>query len=205
MRNLIIILSLLILPFAAQAEETKLSALPSGQYKMDETHASINWKVSHMGLSDYTARFTKFDIKLLMDTQDVTKSKVIATIDPTSIKTDYPHPEEKDFDKKLVEDKSWFNATQFPSIEFKSTGITTTSDNTGKLTGNLTFLGVTKPVTLDVTFNKALGNHPFQNKPALGFTATGSLKRSEFGMDTYLPTIGDDVDFIIQAEFIYGE
>jgi polyisoprenoid-binding protein YceI len=68
----------------------------------------------------------------------------------------------------------------------------------------LTFLGVTKPVTLDVTFNKALGQHPFANKPALGFTAEGSLKRSEFGMDTYIPQIGDEVDFIIQAEFFYA-
>jgi polyisoprenoid-binding protein YceI len=202
MRLFLLLVALFVAPITAQAD-TKLSAMPSGVYKLDPTHASLIWKVSHLGLSDYTARFTKFDADIMYNNQAPMESKVKVSIDPTSIETDYPNPEEKDFDKKLVEDTSWFNTGKFPSIFFNSTNLEQTSDTTAKLTGDLTFLGVTKPVVLDVRFNKALGNHQFANKPALGFSATGSLKRSDFGMGTYIPTVGDTVDLVIEAEFIY--
>jgi polyisoprenoid-binding protein YceI len=120
-----------------------------------------------------------------------------------SIETDYEG--DKDFDNELATKAGWFNATQYPEIKFRSTNVEKTGDNTGKVTGDLTFLGVTKPVTLDVEFNKAIGNHPFANKPALGFTATTTIERSEFGMTKYIPQIGDQVDIIIQAEFMRAE
>ncbi len=206
MKFMILTLALMAMPFLANAQEsTPLSGMPSGLYELDKNHASITWKVSHLGLSDYTARFTDFDIDIDLDAQDPVRSRVRATIDPTSIKTDYPEPDKKDFDAKLVNDASWFNATQFPKITFNSTNVEKTDENTGKVTGDLTFLGVTKPVTLDVTFNKAIGNHPFANKPALGFSATTSLKRSDYGMTTYLPNIGDEVQVIIEAEFFYAK
>jgi len=200
-----LILAFIAIPFTTYAEGTPLNGMPSGLYKLDDTHASITWKVSHLGLSDYTARFTKFDVDMMFDAQDPVRSKVIATIDPTSIKTDYPYPEKKDFDAKLVKDSGWFNTDQFPEIKFRSTKVEKTGSNTGKMTGNLTFLGVSKPLILDVTFNKAIGNHPFQNKPAIGFSATGSLKRSDFGMKTYIPQIGDEVEIMIEAEFLYAK
>jgi polyisoprenoid-binding protein YceI len=204
MKLIIFTLALMALPFISFAQEgTKLSGMPGGLYKLDKTHASLIWKVSHLGLSDYTARFTNFDVDLYLDAQDPIRSRVRATIDPTSIETDYPNPEKKDFDAQLVNDAGWFNATQFPKIIFTSTMVEKTGDNTGKMTGDLEFLGVKKPVTLDVTYNKSLGNHPFANKPAIGFSATGSLKRSDFGMNTYIPQIGDEVDIIIEAEFFY--
>ena len=200
------LLAFITAPFTVHAQEaSEIEGMPAGLYKLDKTHASIVWKVSHLGLSNYTARFTDFDVDLLFDNEKPENSKIIATIDPTSIKTDYPHPEKKDFDKKLVEGSGWFNTTQFPEIKFKSTSVKKTGDETADVTGDLTFLGVTKPVTLNVAFNKAIGNHPFANKPALGFSATGSLKRSDFGMTKYLPNIGDDVELLIEAEFLHEE
>ena len=205
MKFMILTLALLAFPFMAQAQEgTPVSGMPSGLYELDKSHASLIWKVSHLGLSNYTARFTRFDVDLDFDAQDPVRSRVRAEIDPTSIETDYPNPEQKDFDAQLVNEASWFNAEQFPKITFESTSVEKTGDNTGKVTGDLTFLGVTKPITLDVTFNKALGQHPFANKPALGFSATGSLKRSDFGMNTYIPNIGDEVDIILEVEFFYA-
>lgn len=204
MKYAFFILALLMAPSYAIAD-AKLSAMPSGIYDLDPTHASITWKVDHLGLSKYTARFTKFTSKIKYDNTDPMNSQVIAEIDPTSIETDYPATEEKDFNKKLIEDTSWFNSNKFPTIKFRSTGLEKTSETTADLTGDLTFLGVKKPITLNVTFNKALGNHPFKNKPAFGFSATGTLKRSDFGMDTYLPNIGDDVEIIIEAEYIYAK
>lgn len=195
---------MLFLPFAARAQEaTPPDAMPGGLYKLDKTHASLTWKVSHLGLSNYTARFTDFDVDLMYDPLNLENSKVRATIDPTSIETDYKG--EKDFNAQLVNDAGWFNATQFPHITFLSTKVEKTGDNTGKVTGNLTFLGVKKPVTLDVTFNKAIGNHPFANKPALGFSATATLKRSDFGMKQYIPQVGDEVQIQIETEFMYAK
>ncbi len=187
--------------FAHAEDAASYSEMPAGVYKLDETHAQLIWRVSHLGLSNYTARFSSFDADLTFDPAQPEQSKLVARVDPTSIKTDYPHSDEKDFDKKLSEGKDWFNALEYPEITFESKEIKITGDNTGEMTGDLTFLGVTKPVTLDVTLNGAMVKQPFSNKPTLGFSATGSLKRSEWGMATYVPNIGDEVEIMIEAEF----
>lgn len=191
-----------ILPFAkASHAETTLAEMPAGIYKIDKTHASVTWKVSHLGLSNYTARFADIDATIDLNPTDPEKSTVTATINPASVKTDYPYPDKKDFDQKLASHEEWFNADKFPKITFTSTHLEKTSETTGKLTGDLTFLGVTKPVTLDVTLNGVMEQQPFSQKPAIGFSATGTIKRSEWGLTTYVPNIGDDVQIIIEAEF----
>lgn len=202
LKFLVLAAAILFIPVTANAQaDTPFGKMPAGLYKLDKGHASLTWKVSHLGLSDYTARFTRFDAGLNLDPANPANSSVSVTVDPTSIETDYPFPEKKDFDAKLVSDESWFNAGTFPSIEFKSTAVEVTGENTGKITGDLEFLGVTKPLTLDVVFNGAFAMQPFSKKPALGFSATGTLKRSEWGMGTYVPNIGDDVELLIEVEF----
>jgi polyisoprenoid-binding protein YceI len=173
--------------------------VPSGTYTLDKGHASLTWKVNHLGLSNYTARFTRFDSTITLDAANPENSSVTAAIDPASVKTDYPG--ETDFDKKL-QGKDWLNAEGFPSITFQSSKVTVTGENTGKITGNLTFLGVTKPVTLDVTFVGELVAHPFSKKPAIGFSARTILDRSEFGFSSGEPNIGGDVEIIIEAEYL---
>ena len=185
----------------AQAAQTLPQNMPAGVYNLDETHASIIWKVSHLGLSDYTARFTEFDADLTFDPATPENSSLTATINPLSVETDFPYPEKKDFDAVLAEGEDWFNGTAFPEITFVSTSIERTGDKTGIMTGDLTFLGVTKPLTFDVEFNGAMAQQPFSQKPTLGFSATGKMKRSDWGMSTYVPNIGDDVEILIEAEF----
>lgn len=184
----------------AFAQTTPLAQMPAGVYLSDQSHTSVTFRVSHLGLSNYTARFAKADASLDFNPADPLKSTLTATIDPASVRTDYPNPQEKDFDKKLAQDEAWFNAAKFPAITFKSTALEKTGDKTGRMTGDLTFLGVTKPVTLDVTFNGAYDKAPFSEEPALGFSARTALKRSDFGMDTYVPQIGDDVEVVIETE-----
>ena len=205
MRLFVFLAIFMMVGFSIARADTEIDAMPRGVYTLDPAHASITWKVSHMGLSNYTARFTKMDSQILLDPDNLENSKVKATVYPSSVRTDYPNVEEKDFDKNLSEDATWFNTKQFPEIKFFSTKVEKTSDTTGKVTGNLTFLGVKKEIVLDVTSNKALGNHPFVNKPALGFSATTTIKRSDFGMTSYIPQIGDEVQVIIEAEYIYAE
>ncbi|MEO1329488.1 MAG: YceI family protein [Pseudomonadota bacterium] len=197
---------LLAAPAAAQSADA-----PSGAYNLDPTHASVVFKVAHLGLSDYTARFTKFDIALNLDAENPANSTVTATIDPSSVETEYPGA--TDFNGEIANDAKFLNAGQFPEITFTSTSVEPTGDNTAKVTGDLSMLGATQPVTLDVVLNGALANHPFAKKPAVGFTATGEFDRTVWGMAHLTNTLGADgpaivsptVSFEIQAEFIKAE
>jgi polyisoprenoid-binding protein YceI len=180
----------------------------SGVYVMDPTHASLQWSLPHLGISNYTARFNKFDAKITLDTANLANSTVEATIDPASVDTNYPadyvaaFPTSgfKSFSEDIAKNKAFLNATAFPQIIFKSTKVELTGARTAKVTGDLTFLGVTKPVTLDATFNGDLEQHPFVPAPAIGFAAEGKIKRTDFGMP--LGPVGDEVTIRFDAEFI---
>lgn len=180
---------------------TEFNNMPKGTYQLDKTHASVTWKVSHLGLSNYTARFTDFDAQVEFDSNDISNSVVTASINPLSVETDYPYAEEKDFNKKLAEDEDWFNGLAFPNITFESTAIEITGENTAVMTGELGMLGVTKPVSFDVTFNKAMQKHPFNGKPTMGFSAVANITRSDWGFDVYTPNIGDEVAIALEVEF----
>ena len=176
---------------------------PAGDYKVDKTHATVQWQGLHNGLSWYTARFTSFEIQLTFDPNDVTKSKVSATIDPKSVETDFtktrPSGNTTDFNAELATGERWFNGNKFPQITFVSTKVTKTGANTGTMTGNLTFLGVTKPVTLDVTYI-GFKTFPAPRKAKVGFQAVGKLNKTQWGMAAGGP-IADDIKIEINAEF----
>ena len=97
--------------------------MPAGEYKVDLSHASIVWKVSHLGLSNYVARFTEFDAAIDYNSNDIEKSQVTVSINPMSIQTAYPNAAKKDFNTVLATEKGWFNAKNFASINFASTSI----------------------------------------------------------------------------------
>ncbi|HEX2753257.1 MAG TPA: YceI family protein, partial [Alphaproteobacteria bacterium] len=120
------------------------------------------------------------------------------TIDTNSLTMD------DDAWEKHLKNEDFFNVEKFPAMTFKSTKVEKTGDNTGRVTGDLTLLGVTKPVTLDVIFNKG-GIHPYSKKYVAGFSATGKLNRSEFGMTYGLPGVGDEVNISIEVEGIREE
>ena len=181
------------------------SEMPDGKYNIDLKHASIVWKVSHFGLSSYVARFADFDASIEYDPKNIANRKIRATIDPTSIQTAYPKEGEDDFDKELVTGSAWFNAGKFASINFTSTSIKMTGEKSAIMHGDLQFLGVTKPVSLDVIFNGAMAREPFSGKPIMGFSATTSIIRSQWGMSKFTPHVGDKVDIMIEGEFIKDE
>lgn len=188
----------------AVADTTPIAEMPAGEYKNDPHHTSLTWSVNHMGLSNYTARFTKIDATITLDPKDLRKSKLVATVDLGSVRTDFQDVSKKDFDKELA-GREWFNAAKFPEATFQSTKIEKTGKNTGKIHGNLTFMGVTKPLTLDVTFNGGYERHPMTNLPELGFSATAKIKRSEWGLTNLVPHVGDDVKLRIETEFVMAK
>lgn len=200
-RFLIATLSAASLVACATAGEQTFTEAASGAYKLEKTHASLTWRISHNGLSKYTARFTEFDASIDFNPDDPATSTVTATINPLSVETDHPTQREK-WNGELATDNKFFNGDEFPEITFTSTGIEATGEFTGIITGDLTMLGVTIPITLDTTYN-GTGNAPwFGPKDLIGFSAKGTLNRSDFGMTALLPNIGDEVEVIIEAEFL---
>lgn len=178
--------------------------MPAGDYKVDLSHASIVWKVSHLGLSNYVARFAEFDATIDYKPNNIENSSVTVTINPMSIQTAYPNAAEKDFNQVLATEKGWFNAGEFASIDFQSTSLKMTGEKTAIMQGELSFLGVNKSVTLDVIFNGAMTRQPFSGKPTMGFSATTNIQRSAFGMSKYVPNIGDNVEVQIEGEFVHS-
>lgn len=179
---------------------------PPGEYKLDNTHASVTFRVNHLGLSRYTARFTDIAGKLNFDPANPAAMSVEATVDPNSLETDFPL-DEPDFDAELT-GPQWLDAGRFPTITFKSTKVEPTGANTAKVTGDFTLHGVTRPLTLDVTFNGGYAAGGMDPSGArIGFSAKGEIKRSEFGIAYGVPAAGtnfgvsDAVEIIIEAEF----
>lgn len=179
---------------AAVMPETSISDIPSGTYVMDKTHGYVTFSYWHQGFSKPVLRFDDVDAVLTLDNENPTNSSVNVTIDADSINTAVPK-----FDKH-IKNADMFDVANHPTITFKSTKLTQLTPATGTLTGDLTLKGITKPLTLDVRFNKA-GNHFRTKKPMAGFSATGKLMRSDFNMGYAVPNVGDEVNLVIEAEF----
>ncbi len=196
-------------PAAAPAPVT--IAAPAGDYVSDPNHSSVNFGLQHLGLSGYNLKFKTFDATVTFDPANIAASKVTATIKAADILAGYPgdyaagHPGSKfkSWEDDLANSTNFLDAGAHPTITFVSTSVEPSGERTAKVTGDLTLKGVTKPVTLDVTFAGETDAHMFAKVPAIGFSAVGSFKRSEFGLDYLLPAIvGDDVKVQIEGDFI---
>lgn len=193
--------------FAAQEPVDVPSAstapVPGGAYTLDKAHASLIFRVSHIGFSNYTGRFATFDAALDIDPADPAAAKLEATVDPASLAVENPPA---GFLESLL-GPDWFNVAKFPEMTFRSTKIEMTGDDTARVTGDLKMHGITLPVAFDAKFNGGYAGHPFEPNARIGFSARGSLSRSAFGIAYGVPEegstmgVGDAVEFIIEAEF----
>lgn len=184
-----------ILPFDAFAASQNAADIPADHYVLDKRHASLIARVLHMGVSLYAVRFDTLDASLDYDPAHPEAAKVEASVDPASLDVN------ADYSKTFAEE--FLSASKFPQITFVSTSMTKTGDAAGTMTGDLTFMGVTRPVTFNVTL-VGTGHEvlplPFGQR-AVGFEATTTIKRSDFG-STYLNNlVGDEVSIQIEAEF----
>ena len=164
-------------------------------YKIDPAHTAVSFIVNHIGFSNVIGRFNTMAGDVTFDKDAVEKSAVAITIDAASIDTNHAKRDEH------LRSPDFFNTKEFPKLTFKSTKIEKTGDKTGKLHGDLTMLGVTKPVVLDVTFNKD-GVSPASKLETAGFSARGTLKRTDFGMKYGAPAVGDDIQLLIEVEAV---
>jgi polyisoprenoid-binding protein YceI len=177
--------------------------IPAGAYTLDKAHSTIVVRVSHLGFSNYTAQFTEWDAQMQIDPANPSQASLTATINPRSL--DIPAPP-AGFLQDLL-GAQWLNTSAHPDISFRSTYVEVTGANTARITGDLTLLGVTKPITLDATYNGGWPGIPQDPHGRLGFSAHGTFNRSDFGMSVGVPPPGttmgvsDAVEVQIETEF----
>jgi polyisoprenoid-binding protein YceI len=155
-------------------------------------------------------KFKTFDATVTFDPANTGASKVTATLKPSDLVVGYPqdyvknHPgtKFKSWEDDLANSTNFLDAGKFPTITFTSTAVEPSGERSAKVTGDLTLKGVTKPITLDVTFSGETASHFFAKVPAIGFSATGTFKRSEFGSEYLAGVVGDDVKVEIEGDFI---
>jgi polyisoprenoid-binding protein YceI len=180
--------------------------VPAGTYTLDRSHASLIFRVDHLGLSMYTARFKHFDAELEFDPGNPAAARLTATVDAGSLETDFPFPEMLDFNAQL-RGAEWLNTADHPTMSYRSKEVVLTGTNTARIDGELTLRGVARPMALDATFNGGYAGHPMDPNARIGFSARGSLRRSDHGMTFGIPEpgsrmgVGDEVEVIIEAEF----
>ena len=190
-------------PLAAALDQNAPAVIPKGAYEIDKVHTSLVFRVSHLGFSTYTGRFTHIDAKLDFDPSRLAASRVNVTIDPRSIQADNAPSGFLD----SLAGKDWLNAAEFPVMSFRSTSVEIVGNNSFRLHGNLTLHGVTKPIVLDARYNGGYASHPYEPRARIGFSARGSFKRSDFGVSYGIPApgttmgVGDEVQVILETEF----
>jgi polyisoprenoid-binding protein YceI len=166
----------------------------AGSYALETNHARVVFAVSHMGFSTWYGDFSGATGTLTLDPKNPAAASLAVTIPVASVTTT-----NTTLDGEL-KSPAWFDAAKFPTISFTSTKVTPTGPTTALVAGTVTFHGVTKPIVLEATY-KASGNNPMTKAFTIGFEVKGALKRSDFGVATYVPLIGDDVTLIISAPF----
>lgn len=182
-------------PESASSEPVDLTAARSGAYEIDSSHGYIVFSYWHQGYSRPFVRYDDWTATLDWNAENPEASSVSVTIDAASVNSGVSR-----FDDHM-RSGDMFEVETFPEITFESTSLERTGANTGKMTGDLTIKGVTKPVTLDVVINKAAYEERGESYK-LGFSARGALNRSDYGVDYAVPFVGDEVELIIETEFV---
>ena len=196
---LVAVLALASAPLLAQMPSSPPGApdparVVAGTYKVDSGHTQVLFTVNHLGFTEYTGQFTQPTGSLTLDPANAANDKVEITFPIDKVSTTVAaldtHLKTADF----------FDAAKFPEGKFVSTKVTVTG-TTATIAGDLTLKGVTKPVVLNARFVGA-GNGPMGAKKLnVGFAATTSIKRSDFGIAYGIPMVSDKVDLVINASF----
>lgn len=166
MKKTLIIAATVLGSFAAQAQST---------WTLDKAHGSMNFSINNMGLADIAGEFKDFDVTVTTNKEDLSDAKVEMTAKVSSISTG------QDGRDKHLQGADFFDAEKNPTVTFKSTSFKKVKGNFYKVTGDLTMHGVTKSVTLEATYNGPKV-HPYSKKDIAGFTVSGQIKRSDFGI-----------------------
>jgi polyisoprenoid-binding protein YceI len=177
---------------------------PAGQYQLDKSHASLLMRVSHLGFSTYTTRFSRYDADLTFDPNNIPASKLVVTIDATSFEMDAAPAQ----CLTIMTGAQFLDVTKYPKIVFRSDTVRTIDPKSFEIAGTLELRGVSRPLVLTATYNGGYPGMAVMDPHArIGFSAHGSIKRSDFGMSFGLPApgttmgLGDLIEVTIETEF----
>lgn len=173
-------------------------AFAADTFRIDPTHTNVLVKANHIGFSNVYLKVRDVDGEFTFDEENPEDSEVTVTMQANSI---------DGFDEKFNEHlhgSDFFSVETYPLITFASTDIEVTGENTAIITGDLTIKGMAQPATLNVTFNKA-GKNPFATDYRAGFSATGTIKRSDYGITYAAPAVADEVGIVLEVEGIRVE
>lgn len=178
---------------------TEVQELRGGAYTLDKDHASLIFKINHLGFSTFIGGFDDFEASLDFDPENVANSSLEVIVDISSLDVNLP-----EFEEELL-GSNWFNAEAFPQAIFRSTSLVGQEENTYTFLGDLTLHGVTAPITLNVEFNGG-GRNFLTRSYTLGFAANASFLRSDFGIDRFTNFgVGDEIELDINVEFQESE
>jgi polyisoprenoid-binding protein YceI len=189
--------ALVLTPLAVVAQSpftTEPAQVQAGTYELDASHGKVTWAVNHFGFSTYIGQFSGTAGTLTLDPKTPTASKLDVTVQTGSVGT-----LNEGLDTHL-KSADFLDVAKFPTATFKATSIKLTGKTTADVAGDLTLHGVTKPIVLKAVFNQA-GINPVNKVYTVGFDGETTIKRTDFGITTYAPAIGDEVKLTIEAEF----
>ena len=176
---------------------TDVTELRGGAYTLDPDHATLLWKINHLGFSTFIGRFNDFDASLDFDPENIEASQVEVVINTAGLDIN-----NEEFAEELRGD-AWFNVEQFPQAVFRTTSfVESVDEDTFVFAGDLTLLGVTAPVDLEINFHGG-GRNFLTRSYTLGFSASTSFLRSDYGLDRFTSFgVGDEIELEIHVEFM---
>jgi len=181
-----------LLMISALSMSLTAPAVAADTYKLDSMHTAVTWHINHFGFSNPSGKFMNVDGTLTLDEKNPAASSVNVTIPIATIDSGIPKLDEH------LKTKDFFDVATFPTATFVSDKVEITGKDTAIVHGTLTLHGVSKPVALTVKLNQMGPN--MMKKPTAGFSATATIKRSDFGMTAYLPALGDEINLDIESE-----
>ena len=177
--------------------ETEITEVRAGQFTLDPNHATLLWKLNHLGFSTFVGRFNDFDASLDFDPENIENSSLEVVVNTAGLDINLP-----EFEEELRGD-NWFNVEAFPQAVYRTTSFAEAIDeNSFVFNGELTFMGTTAPVALEVDFHGG-GRNFLTRSYTVGFSASANFQRSTFGLDRFVSFgVGDDIELEIHVEFM---
>jgi polyisoprenoid-binding protein YceI len=184
---------MLLLAALCAALPAPMAIAQTQRYALDSVHTQVLFSISHLGFSRSMGRFHGLTGQFDYDPKDWSSARVEAEIPIASL-----YLGDRAWEKKMLSDQ-YFDVERYPTARFVGTRLEQLDDTHGRLHGELTLHGVTRPVVLELTANR-IGRHTYSLKYVAGFSAHTTLKRSDFGMSHLLPAVGDDVEIRLEVE-----
>ena len=178
-------------------QTSEVTEVRAGQYVLDPNHASLIWKLNHLGFSTFIGTFNEFEASLDFDPEDIENASLEVVINTSSLDVDIP-----EFEEELRGD-NWFDVAVFPQAVYRTTRfVESVDEDTFLFEGDLTLLGTTAPVSLEVNFHGG-GRNFLTRSYTVGFSGSAKFNRSDFGLDRFTSFgVGDEIDLEIHVEFM---